>query len=311
MSRIGDYELIDRYATGGVAEIYRARHASTGELVVIKRMRQDLEFDPEHQAGFLRELQVALSARHKNLIRGYTKGSINGLDYGVLEYVDGPDLACLLTRARASKTALPQSCAIFIARELLEGLSHAFLLRGPDGRELGLVHRDLSPKNVFLTSRGEVRIGDFGSALASRMERPDEIVGSPGYMSPEQASRGALDQRSDLYAVGLILFELLTGTPAFDMSGKAEAQLLKIHQRAEPKMLPASFSEELRFVVEIATAHSPDDRFPTARDMQKALERIDASPAQEVAPMLASIVLSLCPSEISRGRVPSAAGAPR
>ena len=303
-ARIGNYELIDRFATGGVAEIYRAKDVSTGEIVVVKRIRPDIEFDPEQHAGFIRELQLALMCKHKNLIRGFVKGTQNGFDYGVLEYVDGPDLGRILQRARKAGVGIPLEIATFVVAEVLDGLDFAFRLRDANGHQLGLVHRDLAPKNVLVKYDGQVRVGDFGSSLATLTEpRAKIVVGSPGYMSPEQARAESLDQRSDLYAAGLILFELLAGVPAFDIEGKKDAALLKAHQRGMTKTLSDHVPEDLRLVVEIATALDPEDRFQTARDMKAALAKTDTPPDPRTAAALAETVRQLFADEFKATRL--------
>lgn len=307
-NRIGEWELIDHFATGGVAEIYRARHVRSGEVVIIKRIRPDLEFDPEKHAGFYRELQLALLCTHKNLIRGIAKGTENGAEFGVLEYVDGPDLERVLARAKAARLAIPAAVATWLVAEVLDGIDFASRLIDANGNELGLVHRDLSPKNIFVRYDGQVRVGDFGSSLASKQERADVVVGTPGYMSPEQALLQPLDHRSDVYAVGLLLQELLTGEPAFDLKSwgakKSDAALLKAHQKGQRKPVPSSVPEDLRMVIDIATAVERDDRYQSAREMKKGLMRTDTPPRPESAEELSALVRRLFADELRASRIP-------
>lgn len=306
-ARLGDYELIDRFATGGVAELYRARDTKDGKIVVIKRMRADADFDPEQSAGFLRELQLALMCKHKNLIEGFAKGSTpDGSDYGVLEYVDGQDLHAILARARRQGVKVPGSFATFIISEILDGLDFAWNIKDGRGRQLGLVHRDLAPKNIFVRYDGQVRIGDFGSSLAALQEPPPrEVVGTPGYMSPEQVTPGAkLDQRSDLFAAGCILMELLTGKGAFDLEKKNDAAILKMHQKAQRRPIPTDVPEDLRMVVEIATAASPDDRYQSARDMRRSLSQTDFAPDPQTTLGIATLVRRLFAQEFNTTRLP-------
>ncbi|HEY4220988.1 MAG TPA: serine/threonine-protein kinase, partial [Myxococcota bacterium] len=285
-ARIDNYELIDRFAVGGVAEIFRARDLKSGDVVVIKRLRPDLAFDPEQHAGFIRELQLALMCKHKNLIRGFHKGTQNGSDYGVLEFIDGKDLQTVLKQVRP----LPLGAAAFIVSEALDGLDFAFRLKDNNGHQLGLVHRDLAPKNILVTYDGAVRVGDFGSSLATLTEpRPKEVVGTLGYLSPEQARGESIDQRSDLYAMGLILYELVVGSTAFDVDGKKDAAVLKLHQRGVCKPVPSSVPDDLRLVIEIATAPEPDDRYKSARDMRAGLLRAHAADAGDLAALMRGI----------------------
>ncbi|OGQ17065.1 MAG: hypothetical protein A2138_05830 [Deltaproteobacteria bacterium RBG_16_71_12] len=310
--RIGDWELIDHFATGGVAEIYRARDTRSGEVVIIKRIRPDLEFDPEKHAGFYRELQLALLCTHKNLIRGIAKGTQNGADFGVLEYVDGQDLAAVLERARTARTALPPEVATWVISEVLDGIDFAYRLTDGAGRELGLVHRDLTPRNIFVRYDGQVRVGDFGSSLASKQEPADAVVGTLGYLSPEQALLQPIDHRSDIYTAGLVLQELLTGEPAFERSSrwsgkKNDATLLKAHQRNQRRPLPASVPEDLRLVIDIATALDPADRYQSAREMNKGLLRSEHPPLPENAEQLSALVRRLFGAELRTSRIPGLA----
>ena len=299
-ARIGNYELIDRYAVGGVAEIYRARDVTNGDIVVVKRIRPDLEFDPEQHAGFIRELQLALMCTHKNLIRGLHKGTHGGNDFAVLEYVDGQDLARVLKRLKK----LPLHLAVYVIAEVLDGMDFAYRLKDATGKELGLVHRDLAPKNVLVGYDGRVRVGDFGSSLATKTEpKADAIVGTLGYMSPEQARLEQLDQRSDLFAIGCMLYELVVGHGAFDVDGKKDLAVLKAHQRGASRPVPADVPEDLRLVIEIAMAKDPDDRYATAREMKNGLWKTDHAPSTTTAAQLGALVRKLFEPEFRASRV--------
>jgi serine/threonine protein kinase len=221
VARLGPYELIDRFAVGGVAEIYRAKDMRSGEIVIIKRMRPDRPFEPELHAGFLREMQVALQASHKNLIKGYELSTHAGVDYGVIEYIDGQDLESLLERARRQKIQVPYGFATFFVSEILDGLDFAHKLKDTRGELLGLVHRDLAPKNIFVGYDGAIRVADFGLSLASLQEIGDDVVvGTPGYLSPEQAKGEQLDARSDIFSVGCMLYECVVGQRRMDNLGQ-------------------------------------------------------------------------------------------
>jgi serine/threonine protein kinase len=300
MASIGNYELIDRFAVGGVAEIYRARNAKSGELVVVKRLRPDIDFDPEQHAGFIRELSLAMMCTHKNLIRGFEKGTNNGFDYGVLEYVDGQDLGQILRRAKK----LSPQVASYVVAEILDGLDFAYRLKDAKGKQLGLVHRDLAPKNIFVRYDGQVRVGDFGSSVATLQEpKPTVVVGSVGYLSPEQARLEHLDARSDVYSAGVILFELLTGTSAFDLEGKRDNAVLKLHQRGVIRPVPSTVPDDLRLVIEIATSPDREDRYQSARDMKLGLARTDTPPDPRSAAALAEIVRQLFGAEFKATRL--------
>lgn len=305
MSRLGPYDLIDRFAVGGVAEIYRARDTRSGEVVVIKRLRADRPFEPEMHAGFLREMQVALQAQHKNLIRGYELGTHNNVDYGVMEYVDGQDLESVLERVRRQKIQVPPAFATFIISEILDGLDFAHNLVDRRQEPLGLVHRDLAPKNIFVRYDGAIRVGDFGLSLATRQEIAEDVVGTPGYLSPEQAKGEQLDARSDLFAVGCMLFELLTGSRAFDVAGKSDGEMLRIHALAKHKPLPKDLPDHLGLLLETSLARDREDRFQSAFEMRRALRQSEFPPDDAHAPLgIATLVRRLFEEEFKRTRLP-------
>ncbi len=305
MSRLGPYELIDRFAIGGVAEIYRATDTRNGDVVVIKRMRPDRPFDPELHAGFLREMQVALKSDHKNLIRGFELGTFNNIDFGVLEYVDGQDLESILERVRRNKIQVPLSFATFIVGEILEGLDFAHRLTDPHGALLGLVHRDLAPKNIFVRYDGAVRVADFGLSLATLHEIVEEIVGTPGYLAPEQARGEQLDARSDLFAVGCILYDLVVGERAFDYVGLSDSQMLKMHALAKRRPVPDTVPERLRLVIDHALSLDRDDRFANAADMRRALQMTEHPPDAVHTPLgIATLVRRLFEAEFKASRLP-------
>jgi serine/threonine protein kinase len=272
---VGGYLLIDRLAVGGAAEVYRARHPQTGELVVVKRLRQDLPFDPEVSGGFLREIQLALLSTHRNLIRGLSTGTHDGLEYVVLEYIAGQDMERFFRKARERGHEVSLAVGLFVIREILDGLAFAHMLTDHAGNPLGLVHRDLNPRNILIGYDGRVTVGDFGAAIATAQEpSPDEVVGSPGYLSPEQATLSPLDRRSDIFAAGCMLYEVVTGQRAFDLDKKKDAVVLRMHQRAELSPIPDRVDERLRFIIEIACAADPDERYQSASEMRDAIDGV-------------------------------------
>jgi serine/threonine-protein kinase len=305
VARLGPYELIDRFAVGGVAEIYRAKDTRSGEIVVIKRMRSDKPFDPEMHAGFLREMQVALKAKHKNLIKGYELSSFNNTDYGVMEYVDGQDLESILERARRQRIQVPYGFATIIISEILDGLDFAHRITDPRGELLGLVHRDLAPKNIFVRYDGQVRVGDFGLSLAARQEIVEEVVGTPGYLSPEQARGEQLDARSDIYAVGCMLYELVVGQRAFDVAGKSDNDMLRMHAMGKHRQVTRDVPEQLVAVLETALARDREERYPTAVEMRRALRRTEHPPDDVHTPLgIATLVRRLFEEEFKKSRLP-------
>lgn len=267
------YEILELFAVGGAAELYRARDRATGTIVVIKRMRADLDFDPTVAAGFEREVQIAMRSHHKNLVRGLDKGMHQGLDWVVLEFIDGKDLAQVIARARETDTPLPLEISVYVIREILEGLSFAQNMKDALGQPMGLVHRDINPRNILIGYDGVVRVADFGSAIASMSEpEPDEVVGSPGYLAPEQARLTLLDASSDLFAVGCILYELALPTPAFATEGLSDAELLEIHRAGVVLPVPEDVSGFVARLLARSCAPEREQRFPDATTMLNAIE---------------------------------------
>jgi eukaryotic-like serine/threonine-protein kinase len=306
MSRFGQYELLDRIAVGGMAEVFRGRafgEEGFEKLVAIKRVLPSYARDSRFVSMLVTEARIHAALSHRNIVQIHDLGiSQDGEYFIVLEYVDGPDLSALLTKLTERKTAarLPEAVALYVAVELGEGIHFAHELKGPDGQPLGLVHRDISPSNVLLSYAGEVKLSDFG--LAKR--RTDHSVvgslkGKLGYMSPEQARRAPLDRRSDIFALGAVLFELLTGHAlrqiADDVSGwqQVASGLVPPTRRFRPDLSPA-----LERLLNRALAPDPRDRFADARAfVDEARAALDALPRSRVgeAGELQAILKSLLP----------------
>ena len=296
------YDVIDRFAVGGAAEIYRARDKDTGDIVVIKRMRDDTDFDPEMSAGFLRECQLAELARHRNLVRGLARGSHEGLDWVALEFVDGQPLDAVITGLNKYGETLPDSLALYIIREALDGLAFAYNLDDQRGRLMGLVHRDFNPRNILVGYKGDVRVCDFGAGLAAFIDPPPtEIVGSLGYFSPEQATLQPLDGRSDLYAAGLILFELVTGKPAFH--SKNEDETLRLNRKGTIPKIPHYVDENIALIIEIACAEDREDRYTSAAAMRDAIDRVLSQDSETLTKQLSRLMLDRFEEDYRRTRL--------
>jgi serine/threonine-protein kinase len=303
--RIGYFELIDRFAVGGAAEIYRARDVRSGDVVVIKRLRPEKEHEPSLVNGFMREMELSLQMKHKNLIHGIDWGTHNGSEYAVLEFVDGVDLSRVVARAASRKIRIPLEFSLYIVREILDGLHYAHGLQTERGDSVGLVHRDLNPRNVFISYDGRIRVADFGASLATLLELPpEEVVGSPGYLSPEQARLEPLDCRSDIFAAGCILFELVTNLRAFDTAGKKDATVLKMHQSGEIRPVPRDVTDDVKRIIEKACALTPQERYEHAAQMREALDavlRTQRSSTTELA--IAALTRNLFKPEFQASRL--------
>jgi len=213
------YRIVGLLGRGGMGEVYRADDLKLGQPVALKFLPQAVEDDPHRLGRFLNEVRVALRVSHANVCRVYDIGELEGRHVIAMEYVDGEDLASLLRRVGR----LPEDRAVQAARQLCAGLAAA--------HAQGILHRDLKPANVMIDGRGRVKITDFGLAgLAEEFKGAEIRVGTPAYMSPEQLAGREVTARSDIYALGLVLYELFTGKPAFD--GATTAQLVRLRESA-------------------------------------------------------------------------------
>ncbi len=232
----GRYRVVERVGRGGMGEVYRAEDLKLGQPVALKFLPTGLDRDPEKLERFFAEVRLARQVSHPNVCRVYDIGEIEGLHFLSMEYVDGEDLASLLRRIGR----LPPAKAIEIARQICAGLAAI--------HDREVLHRDLKPANVMIDGRGAARITDFGLAeLRGATGDEDLIVGTPAYMAPEALEGRAVDERSDLYSLGLVLYELFTGKRAFE-AGSVE-EMLRIRRTRTPAS-PSSHVRDLDPVVE-------------------------------------------------------------
>src|SRR5258708_5732866 len=200
MSRaLGRYELLRPLARGGMAEVYLARRRAAGveKVLVVKRMRRERAGDPRFLDLFVREARLSMSLVHQNIVPVFDFGRIDDQVFLAMERVEGRDLGSSLAKA-GREHPLPHVLAAFVAAECCQALDYAHRRRGPDGAELGIVHRDVTPRNVLLSWSGEVKLTDFGiAALAG--DAGTAVIGTPAYMAPEQARGEPLDPRAAAY----------------------------------------------------------------------------------------------------------------
>jgi serine/threonine-protein kinase len=199
----GRYRVFGLVGRGGMGEVYRADDIKLGQPVALKFLPKDLERDEARLARLLAEVRIARQISHPNVCRVYDVGEADGHHFLSMEFVDGEDLASLLRRIGR----LPEDKAVQIARQICAGLAAA--------HEKGILHRDLKPANIMIDGRGRARITDFGLA-GSIADGGEAGAGTPAYMAPEQLAGKPTSVRSDLYALGLVLYELFTGKRAFD-----------------------------------------------------------------------------------------------
>ncbi len=286
--RFGRYTLLMPISVGGMGEIFLARLEGAhgfDKLCVIKKILPHLAEDAEFTERFVNEARVLVKLSHGNIAQVLDMGLHEGAPYIALEFIDGKDLRRILSRMRDRQLPIPLSFVLFVVTRVLDALAYAHRKVGDDERELNLVHRDMSPQNVLISYEGEVKVIDFGlakSTLSNTKTNPSIILGKFLYMSPEQARHQKVDRRSDLYAVGLCLYELILGRGPFD--GVPPGELMA--KVANPDIAPLSSVEpmcppQLSEAVMKALAPDPAQRWQTAEEFRARLQQIltDLDPA--------------------------------
>ncbi|MFB1481326.1 protein kinase [Corallococcus sp. RDP092CA] len=279
--QFGKYKLLERIATGGMAEIYRARMTAVAGVtkpVVIKKILPGYADDRAFVSMFINEARIALGLSHGNIAQIFDFGEVEGEYFLAMEWVDGHPLSHVLRRAKEKGlTALPPPLAVLVAIDMLRGLAYAHTRLDDNGRPLHIVHRDVSPQNVLLSFEGQVKLVDFGIARARLAGRADTKVdpakGKYVYFAPEQARGEALDSRTDVFAAGTVLYEMLCGRRPFE--GSLQDVLRKISQGDFPRpreWLPG-IPAALERILLTAMATSPEQRYPTAQAFAEALAR--------------------------------------
>lgn len=273
--RYGQYAVIRRIAVGGMAEIFEAHHDGDTERVALKVLLPHCAADADTVRAFEHEAALATALTHENLVRIRAHGRDGATAFLVMDYVDGGSLSDVLRASRRAGERLPVGLTLYVMRELLSALEYVHSAKGPDGEPLCIVHRDVTPQNILIDRGGRVRLGDFGiarSSLRDARTRTGIIKGKLRYLAPEQATGSALDARTDLYAVGLILFEMLTGAPYIE--GDNEILLLRRAEAPEPRKASEVAEVALAFdpVLQRALERFPEQRFKTAAALQRALD---------------------------------------
>ena len=277
--RLGPYEIVEWLATGGMAEVYVARRSGAygfTKTVALKRILPQFSRDPEFVAMFIDEARVCARLSHPNIVEVFDFGEDAGELYMAMELVEGTTGAKLVRAAAARGETVPVEDALFIALNVLRGLEVAHGMSDDDGKPLNLVHRDVSPGNVLLSRSGAVKLGDFGIVRAAHVDRRTEqgqMKGKLGYMSPEQVLGKEVDARTDLFTVGILMSELLTGRPLF--SHGQELDILFRIRDADTSTFTryaSHLSEDVRALVYRALAKDPDDRYPSAGAFGDAIE---------------------------------------
>ena len=280
--RFGQYELLEKIASGGMAEVFRARRTGVEgfqKTVAIKKILPHIADNDEFITMFADEAKLAAELNHPNIAHIYDLGKIQAGGYFIaMEYVEGTDLRSLLVAGRQSGLPMPIPLAVYVASKVASALDYAHRRRDARGEDLHIVHRDVSPQNILISHEGEIKLCDFGIAKADRKVSQTEsgsLKGKLQYMSPEQAWGKPIDHRSDLFSLGSVLHEMLTGERLF--RGATDMVVLELVRKAEvvaPSRLNPDVSAALDAVVLKALAREPDARYATGSEMLRDLEAI-------------------------------------
>ena len=298
---VGRYQILDRLAVGGMAELFKA--TLTGDhgfekLVAIKKILPHLARDRSFVEMFIDEARITAQLDHRHIVQVFELGTDADTPYIAMQYVDGLDVLALLRECARTQIRLGPDLAALIARDVLDALDYAHHALDSAGRPLGIVHRDISPGNVLLSWRGDVKLTDFGIARAAERRHKTEagtLKGKYGYMSPEQVSGGEIDARSDLFSVGILLAEMVMARRLFTSTNDLDillmvrdARLDRLHKYA------TEFPVELRVLVTRALQRRPEDRWESAAQFRDALDewlrRTTRVSARHLAVLLGQVI---------------------
>ena len=276
---LGPYQVLTPLGRGGAATVWAARQdgtlANVPPLVALKISSRETSFDLSFRERFLREAALLSGIRHPHVIGVFHSGqAVTGELFMAMEWVYGQSLHRLIAAANRKKPVPPELAAQLVA-DVADGLEAVHRARAPDGAPLGLVHCDVSPQNILIGIDGAVRLVDFGVASTEyQLRSPDnKLRGKPAYMSPEQTLCSPIDQRSDLFALGVVLFELCTGKRLFRAANQAETiRRVRECQVPSPRTLNPNFPQGLELIVHKALQHDPSRRFQSAGEFRDAIQ---------------------------------------
>ena len=286
-AHFGKYLLVHQLGRGGMAELFLAKQSGLKgfeKVLAIKKILPHLTQDPEFVSMFVNEGKLAALLTHQHIVQIFDLGHVEGAYYMAMEYVMGKDVRSLVGKIRERGGRLSIDHALLIVSQVASGLDYAHRKKDLNGRELNIVHRDVSPQNILVSYEGEVKLVDFGIAKAAGSGQETQtgiLKGKLAYMSPEQACGRAIDRRSDVFSLGIVLYELLTGRRLF--KGDSDLSTLEQVRTAHvepPRTLDGDIPESLEAVALKALAREADQRYQTASEFQAALERILAERGQ-------------------------------
>ena len=280
-TEFGQYVIEEHIATGGMADVYKARMMGMEgfqKTVAIKRILSNLTDSEEFVRMFIDEAKLAAQLSHNNIIHIFDLGKVDRSHYIAMEYIEGRDLRSILEECRERDIRMPIELSLYITNLLASALDYAHKKRDFDNQELGLVHRDVSPQNVLISFEGDVKLCDFGIAKAASkasQTRAGALKGKLQYMSPEQAWGKDIDHRSDIFSLGLVLFEMLTNEKVF--SGTSELSVLEQVRDpiiTAPSMKNPDIDAEIDRIIFLALNAEREERYQSAEDMKRDLDRV-------------------------------------
>lgn len=281
--QFGRYQLLARIGEGGMAEVFRARlqsPAGADKILVIKRILEPYSTSPEFLQLFVNEAKIALPLTHGNITSVFEFGEVAGQYYLAMEYIHGKNLEVVLDKVKSNADQIPIEVALFLAAEVARGLSYAHGFISPSGERVEVVHLDVTPGNILISYDGSVKLTDFGiaKARASRIA-PGELRGKASYLAPEQVDHGAVDARTDVFALGCVLYELLTKKRPFEGDSDEETLANVRRGQVSPPSLHRRELELIDALVMKALAPNPAERYASAADflakLSEALHRQD------------------------------------
>ncbi|HLG22265.1 MAG TPA: protein kinase, partial [Candidatus Manganitrophaceae bacterium] len=279
--RFGKYFLLDKIGSGGMAELFLAKQTGLSgfeKVVAIKRILPHLTQGEEFVNMFINEAKLAALLSHQNIVQIFDLGSVDQSYYIAMEYIMGRDLRTLLNQAKAKKLPISIGDILLIVSKICSALDYAHRKKDLHGNDLHLVHRDISPQNILVSYEGEVKLVDFGiakAAMGGQETKTGVLKGKLAYMSPEQAWGKPVDRRTDIFALGIVLYEAVTGQRLF--TGNDEISVLEKVRKAEappPAQFNPAIPPELEPILSKALAKEVENRYQTASEMQMALESL-------------------------------------